>query len=1026
MRIVRALATVPFLATLAIQAAPVSDAALTREFASTVRPVINKYCVACHSGGSPAAGFDLKSYTTVDLVAQDYLRWTTMIHKLESNQMPPKGMPQPTAEQRQSIVAWIEAMRLNEEHKNAGDPGPVLARRLSNAEYDYTIRDLTGVDLKPARQFPVDPSNQAGFENSGESLSMSSTLLKKYLQAARDVADHMVLTPDGVRFAPYPMLVETDRDRYSIQRIVNFYLSQPTDFADYFEAAWRYKHRKALGQSGATLDSIAADKKLSAKYLKIVWPLLDEPAQQQKQEVGPIAKLQAMWRALPAPGGDETQLREQCVAMRDFVVRIRHDTSMQYAAPKVKGLPAASQPLIDWKMEEYAAHRRDSDPNALRDDDQIPPDYVAIPKYPGLHKESAPRWAAIMLDDQLDDPDLVVPHAEHARYQASFQRFAQIFPDAFYVKERGRYFPDDSEDKGRFLSAGYHNVMGYFRDDTALMQLILDDNGQKQLNRLWDEFDFIADYTARTWVQYFDNESGEVDGKGDESGTLRPADKAVTDPSIIFWLRDKYVALAKKNPANDPDAVEAIEHHFQLVNDTLRRIEKMRKDAEPSQLEFLQTFAARAYRRPLTPGERADILAYYHQLRTKSEMNHEQAMRESIVAILMAPDFCFRLDLLDPVTSSNISFKNVSRKNLPAIPVRPLSNYALASRLSYFLWSTMPDQELLDHAAAGDLEKRSVLLAQVRRMLKDCRAQGFVTEFAGNLLAFRQFEDYNSVDRGRFPMFTDDLREAMFEEPVQFVSDVVANDHSLLDLLYGKYTFVNPVLAKFYGIPGITGDPDHWVRVDDADRYHRGGLLGMAVFMTENSPGLRTSPVKRGYWLVKQVLGETIPPPPPVVPELPSDESKSDLPIRDLLARHRANPVCAGCHARFDVFGLAFEGYGPVGEARTVDLANRPVDVKADLPGGVEADGVPGVESYIREHRQKDFLDNFTRKLLAFALSRDLILSDEPLIEHMETRLAATGYRFSTLVDAIVTSPQFLDRRRAVSSTNSTVQRKGD
>ena len=152
----------------------------------------------------------------------------------------------------------------------------------------------------------------------------------------------------------------------------------------------------------------------------------------------------------------------------------------------------------------------------------------------------------------------------------------------------------------------------------------------------------------------------------------------------------------------------------------------------------------------------------------------------------------------------------------------------------------------------------------------------------------------------------------------------------------------------------------------------------MAVFLTENSPGLRTSPVKRGNWVVRRVLGETIPPPPPVVPELPSDESKSDLPMRDMLARHRANPVCASCHARFDSFGLAFEGYGPVGEARTKDLAGRPVDTTPSFPGGIQGDGFEGVRAFIREHRQNEFLDNLSRKLLAYALNRSLQLSDEP------------------------------------------------
>jgi hypothetical protein len=243
-------------------------------------------------------------------------------------------------------------------------------------------------------------------------------------------------------------------------------------------------------------------------------------------------------------------------------------------------------------------------------------------------------------------------------------------------------------------------------------------------------------------------------------------------------------------------------------------------------------------------------------------------------------------------------------------------------------------------------------------------------------------------------------------------------------MLYGNYTFVNPLLAAHYGMPEVTGGPDHWVRVDDARLYGRGGVLPMSVFLTQNAPGLRTSPVKRGYWVVRRVLGEAIPSPPPNVPELPQDEAKLDLPLRDVLAQHRANPACAACHARFDSLGLAFEAYGPIGEKRSRDLAGHPIDTRAVFPGGIKGDGLEGVLAYIREHRQKDFTGNLSRKLLAFALDRSLQLSDEPLIEQMETRLAADGYRFTPLVEMIVTSPQFLNKRR----TDAPVQtaRKGE
>jgi hypothetical protein len=968
-----------------------------RSFTQTVRPFLNTYCVGCHGGSTPAAQFDLRPYSTAAAVLRDYPRWNLVLEKLTAKEMPPKPVKQPPDDSRQQVIEWIKTLRADEARKHAGDPGAVLAHRLSNSEYNYTIRDLTGVDLEPTREFPVDPANTAGFDNTGESLSMSPALLNKYLQAAREVANHLALSPDGFVFAPYPMLVETDREKFAIQRIVNFYESQPTDFADYFQAAWRFQHRSALGQPAATLASVAADAKVSPKYLPLVWQILAEPADKAAQEVGPIAKLQSMWRALPPPNGREPDpdLRAKCVEMRDFVVRIREHTAMQFAAPRVPGLPGASQPLINWKYRQFNSHRRDSDPAALRNDTDPPLEVPVIPRYPGLHQEAAFHWAAVMQKARAGDSDLVVPAAERTRYEASFARLASVFPDAFYIKERGRYFPDDSQDKGRLLSAGYHNVMGYWRDDTPLIELILDDAGKKQVDRLWTEFDFMAEFTGRTWVQYYFNQSGEVQGKGAESGTLRPSDKEVSTSHIIFQLRDAYIAKAAT--ANSPDAIDAINYHFKWVDDTLRSLERMHIAAEPRHVDALLAFAAHAYRRPLTPKEHDQILAYYASLRGKGALSHEEAIRDSIVSILMSPKFCYRIDPVVPTSTTSLG--------------QPLPNYALASRLSYFLWSSMPDDELLKHATAGDLHRPDVLSGQARRMLKDDRALGLVREFAGNWLDFRRFEEINTVDRERFPSFTNELREAMFEEPIRFLDDMMRHDRSILDLLYGDYTFVNPVLAKHYGMPDVPGKADHWVRVDDAHRYGRGGLLPMAVFLTQNAPGLRTSPVKRGYWVVRRVLGEVIPPPPANVPELPHDEAKLDLPLRDMLAKHRESPSCAACHARFDSLGLAFEGYGPVGETRTKDLAGHAVDTHAVFPGGSEGTGFEGVQNFIRQHREKDFVDNLCRKLLAYALGRSLMLSDDPAVEGMKSTLAANGYRFSSLVEYIVASPQFINKR---------------
>jgi hypothetical protein len=432
-----------------------------------------------------------------------------------------------------------------------------------------------------------------------------------------------------------------------------------------------------------------------------------------------------------------------------------------------------------------------------------------------------------------------------------------------------------------------------------------------------------------------------------------------------------------------------------MMSARIRRVEKDRKAAEPRHLEALAKFAERAYRRPLSNDERDDLLAFYRESHGQGGLGHEDAIRDAVASILLSPHFAFRIDPATVVEA-----------------VHPLSDYALASRLSYFLWSSMPDEPLLAHAAAGDLHKTDVLVAQARRMLQDDRVRGLATEFAGNWLEFRRFEEHNGVDRQRFTGFTNDLRQAMYEEPIRFFLDIARRDGSVLEFLDADHTFVNPILAKHYGIPLNGVKAGEWVRVNDVRRSGRGGLLPMSVFLTSNSPGLRTSPVKRGYWVVRRMLGESIPPPPPGVPELPKDEAKlGELTLPQLLARHRDVKECAGCHRRFDTIGLAFEGYGPIGERRERDLGGHPVDARATFPDGSEGTGLDGLRRYLSERRQEEFVANLCRKLLAYALGRSLIPSDQATIEAMRTRLSADSHRFGGLIETIVTSPQFLNKR---------------
>jgi mono/diheme cytochrome c family protein len=969
--LVIALALLTFSVVAGFAAPPAPPEDLDTAFAKVVRPILERNCFRCHGPKKQEAELDLSKADSTAAVVKNLRHWETVLERLQAKEMPPEDARQPTAEERAAVIDWVKTVRDREVARNAGDPGRVLAHRLSNAEYDYTIRDLTGIDLKPTREFPVDPANQAGFDNSGESLSLSPALLKKYLAAARWVAEHLVLKPEGIAFAPHPVVTDTDRDKYAVHRILDFYASHNVDLADYFEAAWKYRHRAALGQGEKELAAFASEARLSPKYLAVVWDGLTA------QEAGPLAVVAKLWNELPPPEKKDT-LRAGCERLRDVVVKLRKQLRPKPAKLQVNGISAGSQPFVLWSNR-YLARQH------LKYSGEVIPDVKKLVEQLKGADEPLARLIAV--------PE---PNSEGEKaLRKGLERFCGVFPDAFVVIDRGPYFSPNSANQGRPLTAGFHLMQGYFRDDGPLYELILDDKGRRELDDLWFELNFLTSAPMRQYKDFIFFERAEpprfmFDAEFDFA---RSEDKDAISEAKMTRLAKAHVGRAKKLGASQ-EAIEAIDAYYTSMSAEIRKVERTRLAAEPGHLQALLDFAERAYRRTLVQAERDDLRALYRTLRDKGELNHEDALRDALTTVLLSPHFCFRFQIGEAGASAT-----------------PLSPYELASRLSYFLWSSQPDAELLAHAARGDLHKPDVLRAQTRRLLRDPRVRGLATEFAGNWLDIRRFEEHNSVDRARFPSFTNGLRQAMFEEPVRYFIDLSQRNRSVLDLLYGNDTFVNRQLARHYGMPEPKS-ADEWAHIEDAGKFGRGGLLPMAVFLTKNAPGLRTSPVKRGYWVVRRLLGEVIPPPPPAVPELPKDEATlGELTLPQVLARHRDNKSCAGCHRRFDSVGLVFERFGPIGERRLKDLGGRPVQTTATFPDGSERQGLAGLQAYLREKRQEDFVDNLCRKLFSYALGRSLILSDKLALEAMRTQLVRDKYEFGSLIEAIVTSPQFLNKR---------------
>ena len=952
-------------------------------FQQTIPPFLTVYCLDCHNTETAEAKLDLSLTKSADDIIQRHQTWQEVIHRLNAGEMPPADHPErPTTEHIRSVIDQVQAILMAEAKRNAGDPGDVPVRRMSNAEYNYTIRDLTGVDIRPTREFPVDPANEAGFDNSAESLTLSPALFNKYLAGAREVVQYLVLKPHGFDFAPHPVMTDTDRDKYCVNRIVDFYQRQPTSLADYFLAARQLQ--TFPGKPVASIEGVAAKYNVSPKYLNIILRTLIDGA----DDFGPLMIMRNMWREIPVDANDQ-KARDACQKIAAFVANVRRRLEPPVEGLDVRGIHKGAQAFVLWKNDQYAANRRRFHAAATID---VPDGPLESP----------------------EDQALLLPLDGDARqkYWKALARFADVFPDAFYISERGRDYvgvPREKQEKGRLLSAGFHSMMGYYRDDAPLCDLILSDQQKQELNGLWRELDFIANAPTRQYQGFLWFERTDSAWMRDEVFDFaRPENLAAIDENMIHKLSQVYLDKARRNGAAGTSE-KAIVDYFENMNRAIRWVEHAHQHAEASHLDALEHFAARCYRRPLSETEKQDLKSFYQSLRTVDQLTHEEAVQDTIVSLLVSPLFFYRTDLAaERIDSSGTSDERQRQQ---------LSSFQLASRLSYFLWSSMPDEHLIATAASGTLHQPNVLTSEVRRMLQDERSRGLAVEFAGNWLGFRRFEEHNSVDRNRFPQFSDDLRKAMFEEPVRFLHSMIQNNGSLLECLYADHTFVNSVLAKHYDmdlteLSETSDSPDGWVRIEKAGARQRGGLIPMSVFLTQNSPGLRTSPVKRGYWVVRKLLGEHIPPPPPNVPDLPEDESAlGNLTLAAALAKHREHVACAGCHDRFDSVGLVFENFGPIGELRTLDLGGRPVETHAIFPDGSEGNSLSDLQRYLKQHREDDFVDTFCRKLLTFALGRSLLLSDDLLVDEMKTRLHTDGYRFHSLIETIVTSEQFMMRR---------------
>ena len=1042
----------------AAEPAPVPFSELADAYHTQTRPLLEQFCVGCHSTAKQEGDLDLEQFAALADVRRGTKAWLKVVEMLDNGEMPPAESKQPSAEQRKQLRGWVERYLHAESLASAGDPGSVVLRRLNNAEYTYTIRDLTGVDLDPAREFPTDSAAGEGFTNAGNALSMSPALLAKYLDAGKEIARHAVLLPDGIRFSQFT--AQRDWTNETLLKIRQFYI-QRVEIVDlgvgtsvglmnlhgdcrigqagklplekYFAAT--IAERDALRSGEKTISVVAAERGLNAKYLGLLWtnmdstepsPLLDglrtrwrdaRPEDSAALVTEVAAWQRGLWAfnvvGLMGRKGSGTQWQEPVsplVVQQEFRLPI----------PAVKEGEAAQEVVVslvigdcgDGNEHDFVVWHQprlvvDQQPDILLRD--IPElkgiDPATFGKHPGGNSidgaslcVQAPSVITLRLPstiaagrtlvttatldaesgrDASVQPDVVLGEAElksgllAATTTVNLSTVTALYPDTrtlsyhkpVLVAEEGaarKKFAAAMEAHRQLfpISLCYPQVVPtdevltltqFHREDEHLVRLVLHEAEQREIDRLWDELRFVSQ-----------------------------------DPLKLAAVLDSLVETTKDHP-QDGGFNEAVKPFHERADGFRQRL----IDCEPKQLDALIDFASRAFRRPLDKQEVEELRALYRRLRSE-ELSHEDAFRLVLARVFVAAPFLYRFESVPDGASS-----------------ARVSNWELANRLSYFLWSSLPDEELRAKAADGTLGHPDMLEQQTRRMLKDARVRRIGTEFACQWLHIHDFSVTEAKSAQLFPEF-EQLRTDMYEESILFLTDLFQSDASLLGLLNADHTFVNARLAKFYDVAGIEGES--WRRIEGIQQHGRGGILGLAATLAKQSGASRTSPILRGNWVSEVLLGEKLPRPPKDVPQL-ADTVPDGLTERQMIERHSSDAACAKCHQRVDPLGFALEGFDAIGRRRELNQTGLAIDTRTKLADGHEIDGLTGLRSYLLEQRRDSVVRQFCRKLLGYALGRETQLSDQPLLAEMQRKLAENGYRTSTAVLTIVQSRQFREIR---------------
>lgn len=989
----------------------------TMEQWPTIQHTLSEHCYECHGGKKTKGGIDLKRLSEDPNLGQEFELWNKVKKSIAEGDMPPDEKPELSDDVKKQLTGWLGDSLAETLRMHAGEPGTVTMRRLTNAEYDRTVRDLTGVDLNLSKDFQPDGGGGEGFSNIGDVLFVSPQQLEKYLGAARTLADHATVMPGtGITFqeqrvglrGPEQVKAQAEQALYVwYQKAVADHV--PKDDEDmregaYLLACWKWKFHEQTGAK--SLEALAEADHLSPAFLQNWWDLVNNTKLKSRF----LALTTDPWRALPGPDAAQPQAVPEVVTKT--VAEIEKQRKSWYIKNKYLGHIQRMQQDADG-IHPYPFMTEVRGQNTVHlvlgdCGDGAKGDLVVFDQFSMVRKGKKPEGYLPWLTSRRDaeradlkkaeetnadpavladfaarlkaDDDLLAKFGKHPLGHAITPEAIALqapivvdFPvpdDATFFRGQGKL--DLENPDAEFATAQWEATADAAPDPTKILPGML---------TIWKRQTHAAGATMQDFSLMKAVFPDEYNRRLEE--VARNYERGGHGPGVYYYSDEQISALISK-----PEQ----EHLRQMLEDwAMVRVSKPSAQQtsawDEKACQHLEEFSALAWRRPLSPEEKTALRALFTAGRQQG-LEAEPAVREAMLRVLVSPNFIFKAE-------------DASQPG-----EQPLTAWELATRLSYFLWATMPDAELRAAAADGSLLKPEVLDREVRRMVHDPRVSALAQDFAGQWLEYDGFAKHQGVDTAKFPQFTPELRQDLNRETLTTVTYVLQNDRPVGELLTGDYTFLNERLASFYGVPDVKGDELRKVAVS---QYHRGGLLGQGSILTKTSFPERTSPVNRGNWLLRTILGTPTPPPPNDVPKL-KDHAVGNMTLRALLEQHRENAACAACHARIDPLGFTLDSFDPIGRWRTSDEQGRPIDCSGQMKDGTRLDGVDGLRQYLGAHEQQ-FDRLLCRKLLGFALGRNVLLTDQPLLEKMLHDLQNGGGKFSTVALAVAESRQFQHRQ---------------